>query len=59
MIEWVATDKAAVLKVQVNGAVAGNVQLPITVAPSRKLTVPVGDPAPGAETVTVAEKVTD
>jgi hypothetical protein len=29
------------------------------VAPSRKLTAPVGDPAPGAVTVTVAVKVTD
>jgi hypothetical protein len=29
------------------------------VAPSRKLTVPVGDPAPGAFTVTVAVNVTD
>jgi len=59
VIEWVATDNAAVLKVHVNGAEAGNVQLPITVAPSRKFTVPVGDPAPGAVTVTVAVNVTD
>ncbi len=29
------------------------------VAPSRKLIVPVGDPAPGAVTVTVAVNVTD
>jgi hypothetical protein len=47
-----------VLKVHVNGAAAGNEQLPITVAPSRKLTVPVGLPAPGAVIVTVAVKVT-
>ena len=47
------------LKVQLNGEAAGNEQLPITVAPSRKLTVPVGDPAPGAVTVTVAVNVTD
>ncbi len=44
---------------QVNGAAAGNEQLPITVAPSRKFTVPAGLPAPGAVTVTVAVKVTD
>ena len=43
----------------VNGAAAGNEQLPITVAPSRKFTVPVGLPAPGAVTVTVAVNVTD
>jgi len=48
-----------VLKEHVNGAAAGNEQLPITAAPSRKLTVPVGDPAPGAVTVTVAVNVTD
>ncbi len=41
-----------------NGAVADKVPLPITVAPSRKFTVPVGLPAPGATTVTVAVKVT-
>ena len=46
------------LKVQVNGAEAGNVQLPITVAPSRKFTVPAGLPAPGATTATVAVNVT-
>ena len=43
---------------QVNGAAAGNEQLPIVAAPSRKLTVPVGVPAPGAVTVTVAVNVT-
>jgi hypothetical protein len=31
----------------------------MTVAPSRKLTEPVGVPAPGATTATVAVKVTD
>ena len=41
-----------------NGAAAGNVQLPITVTPSRKLTLPAGLPAPGAVTDTVAVKVT-
>ncbi len=48
----------AVLKVAVNGAVADNVPLPITVTPSRKLTVPAGLPAPGATTATVAVNVT-
>ena len=43
----------------VNGAAAGNEQLPMLVAPSRKLTVPVGVPAPGVATTTVAVKVTD
>jgi hypothetical protein len=42
VIECVATDNAPVLNVAVNGAVADSVPLPITVAPSRKLTVPVG-----------------
>lgn len=41
-----------------NGEVAGNEQLPITVAPSRKFTVPAGLPAPGLTTLTVAVKVT-
>jgi len=41
-----------------NGAVADNVPLPITVAPSRKFTVPDGLPAPGDTTATVAVKVT-
>jgi hypothetical protein len=41
-----------------NGAVADNVPLPITVVPSRKLTEPVGLPAPGAVAVTVAVNVT-
>ena len=44
---------------QVNGAAAGNVQLPMVVAPSRKFTVPAGLPAPGETTATVAENVTD
>jgi hypothetical protein len=48
-----------VLKVHVKGAVAGSVQLPIVVVPSRKLTVPVGVPAPGLTTATVAVNVTD
>jgi len=59
VIEWVATDNAPVLKVHVKGEAAGNEQLPIVAAPSRKFTVPVGLPAPGAVTVTVAVKVTD
>jgi hypothetical protein len=47
-----------VLNVQLKGAAAGNVQLPIVVVPSRKLTVPPGLPAPGATTATVAVNVT-
>ena len=46
------------LNVQLKGAAAGNVQVPIVVAPSRKLTVPPGLPAPGATTATVAVNVT-
>jgi len=46
-----------VLKVHVNGAEAGNEQLPITVAPSRKFTVPVGLTTVVLP-VTVAVKVT-
>ena len=42
-----------------NGAVADNVPLPMMVAPSRKLTDPVGVPAPGLTTATVAVKITD
>jgi hypothetical protein len=42
----------------VNGAAAGNEQLPITVAPSRKFTVPVGFTTVVLP-VTVAVKVTD
>src|SRR5205809_919293 len=41
VIEWVATESAPVLKVHVNGAAAGNEQVPMLVAPSRKFTVPV------------------
>ena len=50
--------KLVVEKVAVNGAVADNVPLPITVVPSRKLTVPVGVPAPGLTMATVAVNVT-
>ena len=42
-----------------NGAVADSVPLPITVVPSRKLTVPAGVPAPGLTTAIVAVKVVD
>jgi hypothetical protein len=42
----------------VNGAAAGNEQLPITVAPSRKFTVPVGFTTVVLP-VTVAVKLTD
>jgi len=47
------------VKVATNGADADKVPVPITVAPSRKFTVPAGLPAPGATTATVAVKVTD
>ena len=57
VIEWVPTDKLAVLEVHVKGAAAGNVQVPIVAAPSSNVTVPVGVPEPGG--VTVAVKVTD
>ena len=59
VIEWVPAAKEAVMKVHVKGEAAGSVQLPMTVAPSRMFTVPVGEPAPGAVTVTVAVNVTD
>jgi len=59
VIEWVPTDKPAVLEVQVKGAAAGNVQVPIVAAPSRNVTVPVGVPVAGGLTVTVAVNVTD
>ena len=52
------TASVLVEKVAVNGAVADSVPLPMTVVPSRKFTVPVGVPAPGAVTVTVAVNVT-
>ena len=42
-----------------NGAVADSAPVPITVTPSRKFTVPVGVPAPGLTTATVAVKVVD
>jgi hypothetical protein len=47
-----------VVNVAVNGAVAESVPLLTTVVPSRKLTVPVGVPAPGLTTATVAVNVT-
>lgn len=49
-------DKALVLKVAVP---ADRFPVPSVVAPSLNVTEPVGVPAPGAETVTVAVKVTD
>ena len=58
VIECVPAPNVAVLNVQVNGAAAGNAQLPIVVAPSRKFTVPVGVPAPGEVTLTAAVNVT-
>ncbi len=52
------TARILVEKVAVNGEVADKVPLPITVTPSRKFTVPVGVPAPGATIATVAVNVT-
>jgi hypothetical protein len=52
----VATDSEAVEKVATPPV---SVPVPITVAPSRKLTVPVGVPAPGLTAATVAVSVTD
>jgi hypothetical protein len=52
----VATDNAPVEKVATPPV---SVPVPMTAAPSRKFTVPVGVPAPGLTAATVAVKVTD
>ena len=60
MIECEATDSDEALKVAVvTPAVVESVPVPSVLAPSLKLTVPVGFPAPGATAATVAVKVTD
>ena len=56
MIECAAADSVEVTKVAVPLLSA---PVPKVVAPSLKVTVPVGVPAPGADAVTVAVKVTD
>ena len=55
-MECAATDNVEVAKVAVP-LLSGPV--PKVVAPSLKVTVPVGVPEPGADAVTVAVKVTD
>ncbi len=47
------------LKVAVKGAVVDSGLVPSVVAPSKKVTVPVGVPVAGGLTVTVAVKVAD
>ena len=56
MIECVATLKPLVLKVALPPL---RLPVPSVVAPSLKVTVPVGVPAPGETALTVAVKVTD
>src|SRR5256885_10691493 len=56
VIAWLPADSKFVL----NAAVpALSVPVPTVVAPSLKVTVPVGVPTPGVTAVTVAENVTD
>ena len=56
VIECAATDNEVVVKVAVPPL---SVPVPNVVAPSLKVTVPVGVPEAGAGTATVAVKVTD
>ena len=56
MIECAAADSVEVTKVAVPLL---NAPVPNVVAPSLKVTVPVGTPEPGAAAATVAVKVTD
>ena len=56
MIGWVPTARALVVSVATPEPF--KVPVPRLVAPSRKVTVPVGVPVPGATAVTVAVKVT-
>ena len=57
VIEWVATASADVANVATPDAF--RVLVPSTVVPSLNVTVPDGDPAPGAFALTVEVKVTD
>ena len=57
VIEWVATVSDDVSYVATPEPLS--VPVPMLVAPSLKVTVPVGIPAPGATTPTVAVNVTD
>src|SRR5262249_24730416 len=59
-IEWSPDPRFEVVKLAVNPVgPALSVPDPSVLAPSMKLTVPVGDPAPGLTTPTVAVSVTD
>ena len=57
VMEWVPAVKEAVIYVAC--PLAFNVPVPSVVVPSLKVTVPVGVPAPGGFTLTVAVNVTD
>src|SRR5438132_6220268 len=57
---WLAARRVLVLKVAVvTPALVDSVPVPSVAAPSLKVTVPLGEPAPGAVTLTVAVNVTD
>ena len=57
---WLAVLSVLVGKLAVvTPALVDSVPVPSVVAPSLKVTVPVGEPAPGAVTLTVAVNVTD
>jgi hypothetical protein len=56
VIEWLPTESVLVVKVAVP---PDTVPVPSVVDPSRNVTVPVGVPAPGDTTATVAVNVTD
>jgi hypothetical protein len=56
-MEWLPTDRLDVVKTAVPEPSSASVAR--VVVPSRKLTVPVGVPLPGAAAATVAVKVTD
>jgi len=54
-MEWVATARLEVVNV---AELLATVPVPRVVEPSKNVTVPVGDPAPGAVTLMWAVKVT-
>ena len=56
MIEWLPATREDVASVALPPE---SVPVPSDVAPSKNSTVPVGVPAPGADALTVAVKVTD
>ena len=55
-MEWLAVERVDVERVAVPPE---SVPVPNEVAPSKNSTVPLGVPAPGADALTVAVKVTD